>query len=140
VALKRDALDAVFSDVIREAYDWTCAYSGLYFPDRKGRDVHASHFYSRTFNSTRWFPDNACCLSAASHDYLGKHPDEHTDFFRRLLGPVRYERLKERKRGIYRYRPADKTAMRKHYAEELERIQGLRARGVTGYIEVVAYD
>lgn len=138
--MKRDALDAVFSDVIRESYDWVCQFSGIYFPDRKGRDVHCSHFYSRTFNSTRWFPDNAVCLSAKAHDYLGKHPDEHTDFIRKILGPVRYEWLKERKRGIFRYRPADKTAMRKHYAQELERIQALRARGATGYIEVAAYD
>jgi hypothetical protein len=138
--VKRDATDAVFSDLIREAYDWTCAYSGLVFPDRKGRDVHASHFWSRQFNSTRWFPDNACCLSAAAHDYLGKHPDEHTDFFRKLLGPVRYEALKARKNGIYRYRASDKKAMRKHYAGELERIRALRSQGVCGYVEVVAYD
>lgn len=138
--MKRDALDAVFSDLIREAYDWTCAYSGLQFPDRKGRDVHCSHFISRSFSSVRWHPDNACCLSAAAHDYLGKHPDEHTDFFRKLLGAVRYERLKERERGVYRYRAADKKAMRKHYNEELARIRELRRQGVTGYVEVAAYD
>jgi hypothetical protein len=138
--VKRDALDAVFSDLIREAYDWTCAYSGLIFPERKGRDVHCSHFISRAFNAVRWFPDNACCLSAASHDYLGKHPDEHTDFFRKLLGPVRYDALKARQRGIYRYRTDDKKAMRKHYGSELERVRALRADGVTGYVEVVAYD
>lgn len=138
--IKRDATDAIFSDVIREAYDWTCAYSGLVFPDRKGRDVHCSHFYSRSFNSTRWYPDNAVCLSAAAHDYLGKHPDEHTDFFRKLLGDTRYQMLRERKQRIFRYRPADKKAMRQHYAEELERIQELRRQGVTGYVEVTPYD
>lgn len=138
--MKRDALDAVFSDLIREAYDWTCAYSGLVFPERKGKDVHCSHFISRAFNSTRWFPDNAVCLSAAAHDYLGKHPDEHTDFFRKLLGPYRYDALKARQRGIYRYRAADKKAMRQHYGSELARIRELRAQGVTGYVEVAAYD
>jgi hypothetical protein len=138
--VKRDALDAVFSDVIREAFDWTCAWSGLYFPDRKGRDVHCSHFISRAYSSTRYYPDNATCLSAAAHDYLGKHPDEHTDFIRKHLGPVRYEWLKARKNKIFRYRPADKAAMRKHYANELERIQALRADGATGYIEIYAYD
>jgi hypothetical protein len=138
--VKRDALDAVFSDVIREAYDWTCQFTGLVFPDRKGRDVHCSHFYSRTFNSTRWYPDNAVCLSASAHDYLGKHPDEHTDFFRKLLGPVRYDMLRARKQGIYRYRPADKAAMRKHYHGELERIRALRSDGIFGPVEVVAYD
>lgn len=140
MTLKRDALDAVFSDVIREAYDWTCAYSGLVFPDRKGRDAHCSHFISRSYSSTRWYPDNCVLLSAAAHDYLGKHPDEHTDFIRKILGPVRYEWLRERKQRIYRYRPADKKAMRKHYGNELERIRELRKQGVTGYVEVAAYD
>jgi hypothetical protein len=138
--VKRDALDAVFSDVIREAYDWTCAYSGLVFPDRKGRDVQCSHFKSRTFNSTRWFPDNAVCLSAAAHNYLSKHPDEHTDFIRRHLGQVRYDELCQRNRRIYRYRAADKAAMRKHYHGELERIRALRAQGISGPVEVVSYD
>jgi hypothetical protein len=138
--MKRDALDAVFSDLIREAYDWTCAYTGLVFPDRKGRDVHCSHFYSRVYNSTRWYPDNAVCLSAAAHDYLGKHPDEHTDFFRKLLGPVRYEWLRDRKNKIVRYRDADKKAMRKHYAQELERIREMRAEGATGPVEIYPYD
>lgn len=138
--MKRDATDAIFSDVIREAYDWTCAYYGTVFPDRKGREVQCSHFKSRGFNSTRWFPDNAVCLSAAAHTYLGRHPDEHTDFIRKHLGPVRYQELCERNRRIYRYRASDKKAMRQHYAAELERIRALRADGVTGYIEVVAYD
>lgn len=138
--MKRDATDAAFSDLIREAYDWTCARCSRHFPDRKGRDIHASHFYSRQFNSTRWFVDNAACLCATCHDFVGKHPDEHTDFFRKLLGPVRYEALKTRQRGIFRYRAADKKAMRKHYAAELERIKALRAEGVTGPVEIVSYD
>jgi hypothetical protein len=138
--MKRDALDAVFSDVIREAYDWTCAYSGLVFPDRKGKDVQCSHFKSRGYSSTRWFPDNAVCLSASAHTYLTKHPDEHTDFIRKHLGPVRYEELVQRNRRVYRYRPNDKKAMRQHYAQELKRIRALRSEGVTGPVEVVAYD
>lgn len=138
--MKRDATDAVFSDLIREAYDWACAHCSREFPDRKGRDIHCSHFYSRVYHSTRWFPDNAVALCATCHDHMGKHPDDHTDFFRRVLGEVRYDWLKRRKGGIYRYRASDKKAMRKLYSEELERVRALRAQGVTGYVEVAAYD
>lgn len=138
--LKRSPLDAVFSDLIRESYDWTCQFSGLQFPERKGRDVHCSHFISRGYNATRWFPDNCVCLSAASHDYLGKNPDEHDAFMRRHLGDTRYEMLRERKRQIFRYRPHDKKAMQKHYRDELERIRELRVKGVCGPVEVVAWD
>lgn len=138
--LKRDALDAVFSDLIRESYDWTCARCGTQFPERKGRDIHCSHFYSRIFIATRWFPDNAVCLCAACHDYVGKHPDEHVDLIRRVLGDTRYEWLQARKRQIWRYRQADKKGMRKHYGAELARLRGLRVDGVMGRVEVVAYD
>lgn len=138
--MKRDALDAVVSDLVRERDDWTCQYSGLQFPDRKGRDIHASHFYSRIYNSVRWFPDNIVTLAARWHDFVGKNPDAHVALIKRVLGDARFEALQERKNRIYRYREADKKAMRKHYAAELERIRALRAEGVTGYIEVVAYD
>lgn len=138
--MKRDATDAVISDLVREAFDWSCARCSKQFPDRKGRDIHASHFYSRQFSSTRWFPNNLVSLCGSCHDYLGKHPDEHTDFIRRLLGPGAYDMLKDRNRQIYRYRAADKKAMRKHYAEELKRIREHRAQGISGHIEIVAYD
>ena len=138
--MKRDALDAVFSDCVREAADWTCARCSRVFPDRKGKDIHASHFYSRSYNATRWFPDNVSCLCAACHDHLGKHPDDHSDFIRGLLGPVRYGWLRERKARIYRYRDSDKRDMRKHYRDELERMTELRANGCIGPLQLVAYD
>lgn len=138
--MKRDATDAVFSDLIREAYDWTCQRCLRPFPERKGRDVHASHFYSRQFHSTRWFVDNAVCLCATCHDHVGKHPDDHADFFRKHLGPVRYDMLRARKQGIFRYRESDKKAMRKHFAGELERIRALRSEGIFGPVEAVSYD
>ena len=138
--LKRDSLDALISDLIRESFDWKCARCSKEFPDRKARDCHCSHFYSRQFNSTRWHPNNLTCICATCHDYLGKHPDEHTDFIRALLGPGAYEMLRDRNRQVYRYREADKKAMKKHYRAELERIHALRTEGVTGYISVVSYD
>lgn len=138
--MKRDATDAIFSDLIREAYDWTCARCGRQFPDRKGKDVHASHFYSRQFNSTRWFVDNAVCLCATCHDHVGKHPDDHVSLIRMVLGETRYEWLQQRKRLIVRYRASDKKAMRKHYASELARVKALRLDGRTGWVEVAAYD
>ena len=138
--IKRTALDAVFSDLIRESWDWTCARCGRECPDRKGRDFHCSHFISRAFNSTRWFPDNALCLCAACHDVVGKDPGEHYSLLMRILGPVRYDELKERKHRIVRYREAEKKAMTRHYRGQIEHLLGLRADGVTGFIDVMAWD
>jgi hypothetical protein len=138
--VKRDVLDAVISDLVRERDDWTCQYSGRIFPDRKGQDVHCSHFYSRSYISTRWHPDNMLCLSAGAHDFVGKNPDAHVALIKRVLGDARYEALQARKNKIFRYRGPDKKAMLKHYRSELERLLALRASGVTGRIEVVSYD
>lgn len=138
--MKRDATDAAFSDCVREAFDWRCARCSLDFPERKGRDVHCSHFYSRSYNSTRWFPDNATCLCAGCHDVVGKQPDEHVKLMVKVLGVRLFEDLQQRKSRIFRYRPADKKAMRKHYQSELVRLRAERRNGVTGFVNLVAYD
>jgi len=110
------------------------------WPACKGQDAHCSHFKSRAYSSVRWFPDNATLLCAAHHDYAGKNPDEHTEFFRRMLGLTRYDWLVERYRRVFRYRKADKAEMRKHFNSELDRLKVARAQGVTGPLEFFAYD
>jgi hypothetical protein len=138
--VKRDALDDVFSQCIREAADWTCEHSGLVFPDRKSRALHCSHVISRQYHGTRWYPDNCASLSAQWHDYMGKHPIEHAAFTRRRLGDVRYEMLRDRGNRTYTYRPHHKAEMRKHFRDELERMLELRRNGVTGLLSFAAYD
>jgi hypothetical protein len=59
---------------------------------------------------------------------------------RRILGDARYEWLKQRKRAIVRYRPADKQAMAAHYRGEVARIRELRKAGISGPVELIAYD
>ena len=140
MALKRDATDAAFSDAVREAADWRCQRCGREFPERKGQDAHCSHFFSRKFNSTRWFPDNAVLACASCHAVTTDDHDEHVNLFKRILGPVRYEWLLKRKPLIVRYRAADKKAMAAHYRAEVARIKQLRREGVMGCVELVAYD
>lgn len=140
MALKRDATDAAFSDAVREAADWLCQRCGRMFPERKGQDAHCSHFLSRKFNSTRWHPDNAVCLCASCHAVVTDDHDEHVTLIKRILGSVRYERLKQRKQLVVRYRPADKREMSKHYRAEVARIKQMRREGVIGAVELVPYD
>lgn len=140
--IKRTSLDAVFSDCVRESADWTCQNYRCkrVFPDRKGQDIHCSHFISRSYNSTRFFPDNALCLCAKCHDEVGKNPDLHVTVMREILGEVRYAELLFRKHQIVRHRNGDRAAMRKHYRRELERMRVERANGATGCLEFVSYD
>lgn len=140
MALKRDFLDAAFSDLIREMYDWTCARCAKPFPERKGTDAHCSHFYGRGLgNAVRWNLDNACLLCASCHKHLGDRPDEHTVFFRRLIGDVRYEDLRIAKQQTVKLTKKDKQAMARHYREETRRIREARESGVTGYLSAAGW-
>lgn len=138
--LKRDALDALFSDAVRESADWLCQRCGKQFPERKGQDIHCSHYFSRKFNATRWFPDNAACLCATCHAVVTDDPDAHYKFFFLHLGQVRYDWLVKRKHEIKRYRANDKKDMRVHFRNELERLRQMRKDGVMGAINLVAWD
>lgn len=138
--IKRDATDAIVSDVIREAADWTCERCGLEFPDRKSQNLHASHYYGRGIKSTRYHPDNVASLCGNCHKKLSHDHDEHYRFMYRRLGEVRYEILRERKQQTVRYRNGDFKAIRCHFRAEMRRIKAMRANGVTGPISVVAYD
>jgi hypothetical protein len=138
--MKRDALDAVFSDLVRERDDWSCRRCGTHFPDRKGRDVHCSHFFSRIYNTTRWYLDNCLTLCAKCHDHVGKNPHDHTQLVLRELGPMRYQWLLERKNEIKRYRNSDKKEMRQYFKRCLEVLLDMRRNGETGQLTVAAYD
>lgn len=138
--IKRDALDAVFSDCVRESFDWRCARCGREFPDRKGQDAHCSHFISRKFHSLRWWPHNAVLLCATCHAIVTDDPHEHSTLMQKILGSELLGWLLRRKHQIVRYREADKKAMRAHYREELERMRAQRAEGVTGMLTFAAYD
>lgn len=140
MALKRDALDAAFSDAVREAADWMCQRCARPFPERKGQDAHCSHFFSRKYNSTRWFPDNAALLCASCHALVTDDHHEHVTLFRRLLGETRYEWLLKRKQMIVRYRAADKKAMREHFRQQTEAMRAQRLDGVCGSLSLPAYD
>ncbi len=55
--------------------------------------LDCSHFYTRSFKSTRFDPDNAACFCKRCHDYMGKHPAEHDAWFLKRLGQKRFDLL-----------------------------------------------
>lgn len=139
--MRRDATDDIVSEVIREAADWSCERCSLQFPERKSRALHCSHYFSRAYNVTRYYPDNLSSLCGACHDELGKDPGLHDAFVRNKLGDVRMSELRFRKNTmIVRYKAADKKAIRAHFRGELERIKAQRMAGADGVLSVTAYD
>ena len=140
MALKRDKLDAKFSDLVRERADWTCECCGKYFPERKGSGIHASHYWSRAGKSTRWHGDNVFAHCFGCHQKLGGKPHEFGVWVREQLGETRYDELTLRARKPRKYTKADRDEMLVHYAAQLEYIKRRRREGELGYIDFVNWD
>ena len=141
MALKRDKLDAVISDLVRERADWTCECCGLEFPDRKGRGLQASHYFGRANKSVRWHGDNVFAHCTACHFRLGSSPHEFSTWARGTLGETRYDDLVLRAKAPKKYTKADKEEMVAHYRAQLKAIRRRRAeKGEIGYIDFVNWD
>lgn len=90
--IKRTPADAAFSDFIRERAKWTCEYPMCFktfnpLDPNQRKKIHCSHFKTRGNMRIRCDEDNAAAICAYHHDYLGKNPDKHTEFFMKRLGP-----------------------------------------------------
>lgn len=130
-------LDDICRALCKERADWTCEYSGLEFPERKGQGLHWSHFFGRRARGTRWDMDNCAAHSHGAHQYLSSNPAIFTDWQKKYLGEERYELLMQRFHTPKKFQPGEKEAMQEHYRNELSRLLHLRrVEGVTGYIEV----
>lgn len=142
--MKRDALDAAFSEAVRERDNWTCQRCGIVDTAAQMGErpsfMDCSHVFSRRYVSTRTYPDNALCLCRGCHRKMGDRPPEHAALCERILGEGRYQRLIERRaNSMIKYLKKDKPAMAKHYREEVKRIRSDRAMGVMP-IDLVAWD
>lgn len=140
MALKRDKLDAVISDLVRERANWTCEHCETEYSHERRQGLHASHLWGRANRSTRWHPDNLFAHCFGCHQRLGGNPVLFHDWARRTLGDVRFDELRLRANRAIKYTKADKEEMYQHYKKELERLKKLRKEGKTGYLEFVAYD
>lgn len=139
VKIKRDKVDIVFSQLIRERDDWTCQRCGTkYAPNSRG--LECSHFFSRRHQATRHDPDNACAKCSGCHSYLGGEPILFQSWIRTYLGEVRYSELLEKHRMIKKRTKVEKAELYQHLKSELAKLQAKRAAGHTGVLEVVGYD
>ena len=90
--IKRNATDALFSDLVRERANWRCERCLTQY-EKPAPGLHCSHFYGRGGKSTRWDFDNANALCFKCHTYLGSNPHEYRVWKLRQLGQRLYDRL-----------------------------------------------
>ncbi len=137
--IRREKLDILFSELVREAADWHCQKCMRKCFQGDGI-LDCSHFYGRRHRVTRWHPDNVAAHCKSCHRWLQDRPMEFAAWIRGFLGDVRYDRLRERHRQSVKYTKTDKLEMSRHYRSELTRIRAERMKGATGEFTIVPWD
>ena len=129
--IKRDALDAVFSDCVRERANWRCEYTGA------GPDSHleCAHIYGRRKKSVRWHPMNAVCLSHASHMMFTENPILFAQWCHAKFGPDAMYELAKLAAAPRKFSSRELAGLRIHYCSELARMELARQNGRGGRIE-----
>ena len=140
MALKRDKLDAIISDLVRERAEWTCEKCNKQFPEGSRQGLHASHLFSRGNKSTRWHPDNLFAHCFGCHHRLGSNPVDFYDWARAQLGDGCFDNLRVRAKAPRKYTKVEREEMYRHYKEQYEQMRYKRMAGVVGRIEFIAYD
>ncbi|SFN77928.1 hypothetical protein SAMN05216516_12115 [Izhakiella capsodis] len=130
MSLKRDKWDAVFSQLVRERTNWTCDYCGRFFHHEKQK-LHCSHFKSRRHKSTRYHPYNAFAHCVGCHRKLEEDPHEFTMHANIIYGEMTIDRVARLASIPVRLKPWQMDDIYQHMKTELERLQELRAGGVT---------
>ncbi len=138
--MKRDPLDAIFSDLVRERASWTCEKCGRYAPEGSRQGMHCSHNYGRSNRATRWYPLNGTCLCYNCHRHYSDYPPEAMDWLRKHLGDEQFAILRERAHTPRKYTAAERKEMLLHYRKEWKRLQAARMAGAVGRLEFVGYD
>jgi len=139
--VKRDKHDKVMSDLVRSRADWHCERCRKYFHEGHRGGLECSHYYGRSKNSTRQYPDNLTSFCTGCHMHLGKRDrGAYEDFIRKELGPDRFDALVRRANTVYKITKVEKEDRYQHYKAQLKYMQRRRKEGETGWIDFVAWD
>ncbi len=139
--IKRDALDTLFSDCVRERAAWSCEAMDVALANGCSQQLDCAHIHSRRHQYLRHDPMNAVSLCNAHHRYFTDHPTVFTAWLQSYVhvGEWAVEVLIEKLQHRHKWRKGMKADARAHYRGELKRMKSLRADGVLGRIEFVGY-
>src|SRR5690242_20228028 len=115
MAIKRDALDAVFSDCVRERANWRCEYTGA-GPESQ---LECAHVYGRRKKTDLWHPMNAVCLSHAALRTFTVNPILFAQWGHAKFGPDHMLELARLAAPARKFTARDLAGLRKHYCNEL---------------------
>jgi len=138
-AVKILACDSWFSKCVREAAEWRCQRCQSQHEEGT-MGLHCAHFHSRGHWGTRFEPFNCAALCYGCHSFIDREPMEKLTFFTDYIGcksimDILQEKANSTKHGLKKL----KKEISSHYRQELTRIKGMRANGVTGKIDIIGF-
>ena len=117
MAIKRDAADKWFSDVVRKKAGHVCENCNKV----EGR-MECAHIYGRSAKSVRWSLDNAVCLCHYCHMRFTANPLEFTKWLVETLGEGHMEMLREKWQVLMKTNKQLRKEIAKHYREEFKKM------------------
>lgn len=118
MAIKRDAADKWFSDVVRSKANYTCEHCR-----KTDSRMECAHIYGRRLKSVRWSLDNAVCLCHWCHRNFTENPVQFSDWLSQYFGEGHMDILREKKNGILKANDQIKKEIAKHYREEYKKME-----------------
>ena len=117
MAIKRDAADKWFSDVVRKKAGHVCESCNKV----EGR-MECAHIYGRSAKSVRWSLDNAVCLCHYCHMKFTANPLEFTRWLEETLGEGHMEMLREKWQVLMKTNKQLRKEIAKHYRQEFKKM------------------
>ena len=145
MAVKRDQLDVIFSEVVRMAVNGCEAHGvrrrdGSEWVTSCNGPLEACHIHTRRISRLRHDPDNIVVMCSSHHAFFTQYPLYWGDFVRDLRGDDLADMLIEKKQDLsFKLTKNVKADMRAHYRAEKKRLIAERDSGATGKLKVVGF-
>lgn len=126
--IKRDKLDAVFSDLVRLRANGVSEYSG------KSGPLECCHIYGRRKRSVRWHPLNAVALTHYEHRHFTENPVEFLAWLSTIMSDADRSILMNLANTPRKFTPRELEGLYHHYIRQHGEMVHRRELGDGGYI------
>lgn len=133
--MKRDKLDIVFSNLVRERPGWVCERCETYYPEGRRGGLECSHVFGRGRHSVRWDERNAFALCTGCHRFFTAHPAEHHLFALDRMGEDAFSQLRLDSNSLKRRTKNQKEKLYQRLKAALTDMKERRAMGHQGRLE-----
>ena len=133
--MKRDKLDAIFSNMVRERVNWTCETCKKYYPEGHRQGLHCSHVFGRRAVATRWHPENAIAQCYHCHKMGEEDRKGFVEWVSKEMGRGRYERLRQIWHKPVKWSKKLREEIYRDYKKKYQVMEDERNGGFLGRIE-----